>query len=67
MDICMREKDHMYENFKTINCRFSATMDMWMFNQTKGYMCIIVHRIDNEWNIQKQIVNFIHVEGRYYQ
>lgn len=20
MDICMREKDHMYENFKTINC-----------------------------------------------
>lgn len=28
-------------------------------------MCVIVHRIGNEWNIQKQIVNFIHVEGQH--
>ena len=64
MDLCMLEKENMYEYFKTINCRFSATMDMWTSNQNKGYMCITLHWVDDDWKIQKRIANFLHVKGR---
>ena len=59
------EKDKLYEYFKTINCHFSTTMDMWTSNQNKGYMCVTVHWIDDEWIIQKRIIKFMHVEGRH--
>ena len=65
MDLCMLEKENMYEYFKTINCRFSATMDMWTSNQNKGYMCITLHWVDDDWKIQKRIANFLHVKGRH--
>jgi len=38
-------------------------MDMWTSNQNKGYMCVTVHWIDDEWIIQKRIIKFMHVEG----
>jgi hypothetical protein len=38
----------LYEYFKTVKCRFSATMDMWTSNQNKGYMCVTVHWIDDK-------------------
>ena len=55
----------LYEYFKTVKCRFSATMDMWTSNQNKGYMCVTVHWIDDNWTIQKRIIKFMHVEGRH--
>jgi glyceraldehyde-3-phosphate dehydrogenase/erythrose-4-phosphate dehydrogenase len=57
------EKDKLYAYFKTIRSRFSATMDMWTSNQNKGYMCVTLHWIDDEWKIQKRIINFFHVQG----
>ena len=43
----------------------STTMDMWTSNQNKGYMCVTVHWIDDEWIILKRIIKFMHVEGRH--
>jgi hypothetical protein len=40
-------------------------MDMWTSNQNKGYMCVTLHWIDDEWKIQKRIINFFHVQGRH--
>ena len=61
----LAEKDRLYDYFKSISCRFSATMDMWTSNQNKSYMCVTVHWIDDNWSIQKRIVNFVHVEGHH--
>ncbi|KAJ1262871.1 hypothetical protein BS78_09G141900 [Paspalum vaginatum] len=55
MGIFVEEKNKLYEYFKNVNCRFSATMDMWTSNQNK----------DDNWKIQKRIVKFMHVEGRH--
>jgi hypothetical protein len=63
MGIFVEEQKKLY--FKTVNCRFSATMDMWTSNQNKGYMCVTVHWVDDNWNIQKRIIKFMHVEGRH--
>ncbi|KAL6571302.1 hypothetical protein OROHE_002945 [Orobanche hederae] len=65
MDIFTQEKEKLYESFKTVKSRFSTTMDMWTSNQNKGYMCVTVHWIDEDWHIQKRIIKFMHVEERH--
>src|SRR6266540_5306875 len=65
MAIFVEEKAKLYEYFKSVNCRFSTTMDMWTSNQNKGYMCVSVHWVDDNWSIQKRIISFMHVEGRH--
>ncbi|CAO2189187.1 unnamed protein product, partial [Urochloa humidicola] len=65
MEFYLEQRDKLYEYFKTVNCRFSATMDMWTSNQNKAYMCLTVHWIDDDWHIQKRIVSFMHVQGRH--
>ena len=65
LNMFLQEKEKLYTYFKSIPCRFSATMDMWTSNQNKSYMCVTIHWIDDNWYIQKRIVNFVHVEGRH--
>ena len=65
LNMLLQEKEKLYPYFKSVPCRFSATMDMWTSNQNKSYMCVTIHWIDDNWCIQKRIVNFVHVEGRH--
>jgi hypothetical protein len=65
LNLFMKEKEKLYDYFKTVPSRFSATMDMWTSNQNKSYMCITVHWVDENWAMQKRIVSFVHVEGRH--
>jgi hypothetical protein len=65
MDIYLEEKEKLYAYLKTVPRRFNATMDMWTSCQNKGYMCVTLHWIDDEWHIQKRIVGFFPVEGRH--
>jgi hypothetical protein len=65
LGIYLEEKNKLYECLKFVKSRICATMDMWTSNQNKGYMCVTLHWIDDNWRIQKRIANFIHVEGRH--
>jgi hypothetical protein len=65
LNMFLQEKEKLYDYFKAVSCRFSATMDIWTSNQNKSYMCVTVHWIDDSWCIQKRIVSFVHVEGRH--
>ncbi|WVZ76804.1 hypothetical protein U9M48_024737, partial [Paspalum notatum var. saurae] len=65
MSMYLEEKDKLYNYFKNVDCRFSTTMDMWTSNQNKSYMCVTAHWVDDNWCIQKRILNFFHVEGRH--
>ena len=53
------ERDKVYHYFESLSCRLSATMDLWTSRQNKSYMCITVHFIDDNWNIQKRIISFM--------
>ena len=59
------EKQNLYREFSSVSSRFSATMDMWTSTQNLGYMCITVHWIDDNWQMQKRIVQFMNVKGNH--
>ncbi|KAJ1253533.1 hypothetical protein BS78_K242300 [Paspalum vaginatum] len=65
MKIYSDEKKMLFDQLKLLSCRFSATMDMWTSNQNKGYMCITIHWIDDNWGMQKRIICLPHVKGRH--
>ena len=65
MDKYLEEKETLYAHLKTFQCRFSATMDMWTSCQNKGYMCVTIHWIDDNWRMQKRIIGFFNVKGRH--
>lgn len=65
MDIFHHEKKQLFDYFATQKCRFSCTMDVWTSNQNKGYLCVTGHFIDEDWNIQKRIINFMYLGGRH--
>ena len=65
MDRYLEEKETLYAHLKTIKCRFSATIDMWTSCQNKGYMCVTIHWIDDNWRMQKRIIGFFNVKGRH--
>ncbi|WVZ52414.1 LOW QUALITY PROTEIN: hypothetical protein U9M48_003470, partial [Paspalum notatum var. saurae] len=65
MSMYLEEMDKQYNYFKNVDCCFSTTMDMWTSNQNKSYMCVTTHWVDDNWCIQKRILNFFHVKGRH--
>jgi hypothetical protein len=65
MDLYIEEKNMLYAQFKKLSCRVSFTMDTWTSIQNKSYLCVTAHWIDDNWNIQKRIINFMHVEGNH--
>jgi hypothetical protein len=63
MDLYKEEKNLLYAQFSKLPCRISFTMDTWTSIQNKSYLCVTAHWIDDNWNMQKRIINFMHVEG----
>ena len=65
MQLYKEEKNMLYAQFKKLYCRVSFTMDIWTSIQNKSYLCVTAHWIDDNWNMQKRIINFMHVEGNH--
>uniref|UniRef100_A0A803MKJ2 CCHC-type domain-containing protein n=1 Tax=Chenopodium quinoa TaxID=63459 RepID=A0A803MKJ2_CHEQI len=51
------EKEKLREMFKTCQ-RISVTTDTWTSIQIINYMCLTAHFIDNDWKLNKKIINF---------
>ncbi|CAO2816523.1 unnamed protein product [Amaranthus hypochondriacus] len=49
------ELKSFFHNFKS---RICLTTDTWTSGQNLSYMCLTSHFIDDNWNLQKKIINF---------
>ncbi|XP_058103795.1 zinc finger BED domain-containing protein RICESLEEPER 1-like isoform X3 [Magnolia sinica] len=63
---CMKifdvEKQKMYEVLDKLSCRISLTIDLWTSDQNLGYLSLSAHYIDDNWKLQRSILNFCLVE-----
>ena len=53
------EKVKMDSYLEKLGSRIAITTYMWTSNQTKGYMTIILHYIDESWVLQHHIVRLV--------
>ncbi|XP_074271370.1 zinc finger BED domain-containing protein RICESLEEPER 3-like [Silene latifolia] len=52
------EKDKLIGLLKRTNGRISLTYDCWSSVTTDGYMTLTTHFIDENWQLQKRVLNF---------
>ncbi|KAL6521772.1 hypothetical protein OROGR_018341 [Orobanche gracilis] len=56
-----REKEKLKKAFKKVQ-KISLTTDLWKSkNQKMEYMVLTGHWVDNSWNLQKRVLNFVHL------
>ncbi|CAL5414902.1 unnamed protein product [Camellia sinensis] len=55
-----KERDSLRKTLK--GRRVCLTTDTWTSIQNINYMCLAVHFIDDDWKLQKRIINFCQVE-----
>ena len=53
-----REKTKLKFLLESVDFRISLTSDLWTSITTDGYLCITAHFIDQDWRLQKRILNF---------
>ncbi|KAI3473651.1 hypothetical protein Pfo_030906 [Paulownia fortunei] len=57
------EKNKLKAFIRNHSQRVCITTDTWTSIQKVNYMCLTVHFIDNNWNLQKRILNFCPISG----
>lgn len=56
--IFFEEREKLKKYLKGTSTRVSITTDMWTSIQNLGYIVLTAHFVDQNWNIQKKIINF---------
>ncbi|KAL0380381.1 UNVERIFIED_CONTAM: Zinc finger BED domain-containing protein RICESLEEPER 2 [Sesamum angustifolium] len=62
MIIQHEEKHKLLDLLSGISGRLNLTVDLWTSNQSLAYVLITGHFIDNDWKLQRRILNFITVQ-----
>jgi hypothetical protein len=57
------EKVKLKKELRSNTSRFCFTTDAWTSVQQINYMCLTVHWIDNDWQLQKKILNFCPIDS----
>ncbi|KAL7585178.1 zinc finger BED domain-containing protein RICESLEEPER 2-like [Lactuca sativa] len=58
LNLFKREKGKFKKLFELLPRRISLTVDLWSSINTDGFLCVTSHFIDEEWKLQKRILNF---------
>ncbi|CAI9279448.1 unnamed protein product [Lactuca saligna] len=58
LNLFKREKGKLKKLFELLPGRISLTADLWSSINTDGFLCVTSHFIDEEWKLQKRILNF---------
>ncbi|XP_010250193.1 PREDICTED: zinc finger BED domain-containing protein DAYSLEEPER-like [Nelumbo nucifera] len=57
----LREKQSLMKILEGTSGKISLALDLWTSNQTLGYVFVMGHYIDNEWKLQRRILNVVMV------
>ena len=56
-----KEKDDVKNKLKSIPSRICLTSDLWTSITNEGYICLMVHYVDENWELKNIILNFCHM------
>ncbi|KAF6173787.1 hypothetical protein GIB67_030544 [Kingdonia uniflora] len=61
--IYLREKQNLVKLLGGISGHISITLDLWSSCQTLGYVFLTAHFIDNDWKLQRRVLNVVEVSS----
>ncbi|GFP78689.1 zinc finger bed domain-containing protein ricesleeper 1 [Phtheirospermum japonicum] len=63
MAIYGKEKQKVYESIHHFYGRISLAIDMWGSTESSDYICLTANYIDEDWKLQKKMLNFISLDN----
>lgn len=63
MTLYEKEKQKVYETISRLRGRVNVAVDVWNSPENARYLCMTAHYIDEEWKLQKRILNFIMIDA----
>lgn len=58
-----REKQKMFGFLNKLRGRINVSIEVWSSQETARYLCLTAHFIDEKWNSQKKVLNFILIDA----
>lgn len=63
MEIYGKEKRRVYDMLSKLHGRINLTVEMWSSTENAEYLCLTAHYIDEDWRLQKKILNFVTLDS----
>lgn len=62
MEIYGKEKQKVYEIMSRYHGRINLAVNMWTSPDQAEYLCLTAHYIDEDWKLQKKVLNFVSLD-----
>ncbi|KAK7244100.1 hypothetical protein RIF29_38918 [Crotalaria pallida] len=59
MEIYKREQEKVYNMINKLHGRINLSIERWSSAENSSHLCIAAHYIDEQWTLQKKILNFV--------
>lgn len=59
MEIYIREKQRVQHALSNLYGKINLSVEMWSSKDNANYVCLASHYIDEEWRLQRNVLNFI--------
>ncbi|KAG5416032.1 hypothetical protein IGI04_003599, partial [Brassica rapa subsp. trilocularis] len=59
MEIYIREKQRVQHTLSNLYGKINLSVEMWSSRDNASYVCLASHYIDEEWRLQRNVLNFI--------
>uniref|UniRef100_A0A1J3CYH8 Zinc finger BED domain-containing protein RICESLEEPER 1 n=1 Tax=Noccaea caerulescens TaxID=107243 RepID=A0A1J3CYH8_NOCCA len=59
MEIYIREKQRVQHTLNNLYGKINLSVEMWSSKDNANYVCLASHYIDEEWRLQRNVLNFI--------
>ncbi|GKV40133.1 hypothetical protein SLEP1_g47802 [Rubroshorea leprosula] len=63
MEIYEKEKIKVYEMLSKLHGRINLAVEMWSSPENAEHLCFTAHYIDDDWKLQKKILNFVTLDS----
>ncbi|OMO92571.1 Transferase [Corchorus olitorius] len=63
MEIYGKEKQKVYDMLSKLQGRINLAVEMWCSPENMSYLCLTAHYIDDDWRLQKKILNFVTLDS----
>ncbi|KAG6591773.1 Zinc finger BED domain-containing protein RICESLEEPER 1, partial [Cucurbita argyrosperma subsp. sororia] len=63
MEIYEKEKEKIFETINRLQGRINVSVEMWSSPENMDYLCLTAHYIDEDWKLQKKLLNFITLDS----